>query len=315
MKNKQLLGNLLTLLTMTIWATTYISTKILLENIEPLEILFYRFLIAYFVLILIHPKFKKFHKFKEELLFIVAGITGVTLYYLIENIALEYTLASNVGLFIALAPILTAILSNFFIEHGSLTKELAFGFIISIIGVFLVIFNGDFVLKLNPLGDLLAILAAVIWAVYSIILKKINNKYNYNNIYITRKIFFYGVIFMIPLMLQFQTTLHLDKLRIPSVLLNISFLSLIASALCFVMWNMGVNFIGAIKASNYIYIVPLITVITSIIILNENITYIVVLGACFILLGLYISQNGFKNPLKYLILIKKIKRRNLYGHK
>lgn len=316
MKNKFLIGNLMTLITMLIWGTTYISTKILLRNLEPMEILFYRFTIAYFILILIYPKFKKFHKFKEELLFICAGITGVTLYYLVENVALKYTLASNVGLFSAMAPILTAILSNFFMEHEKFSKNLVYGFIISIFGVFLVIFNGNFILKLNPFGDFLAILAAFIWAVYSIILKKINNKYDYNYIYITRKIFFYGVLFMIPLLLSFKVNLTLSKLAVPSVLFNILFLSLIASALCFVMWNIGVTFIGTIKASNYIYVVPLVTTITSIIILKESITSIVILGAILILLGLYISQNGLKNPFKHLSLsIKKLKRRTIYENK
>lgn len=316
MKNKSLIGNFMTLLTMIIWGTTYISTKILLQNLQPMEILFYRFIIAYFTLLLIYPKFKKFHKFKEELLFVAAGITGITLYYLVENIALKYTLASNVGLFSAMAPILTAILSNLFIENEAFIKELLYGFIISILGVFLVIFNGQFILKLNPLGDFLAILAALIWAVYSIILKKINNKYDYNYIYITRKIFFYGVLFMIPLMFAFKINLKLNKLIIPNVLFNILFLSLIASALCFVMWNIGVNFIGTIKASNYIYIVPLITVIASIIILKESINSIVMLGAILILLGLYISQNGFRNPFKYLsLIIKKLKRRTTYENK
>jgi drug/metabolite transporter (DMT)-like permease len=176
------------------------------------------------------------------------------------------------------------------------------------VGVFLVIFNGNFILKLNPLGDFLAILASFIWAVYSIILKKLNNKYRYNYIYITRKIFFYGVMFMIPLMFALKVNLALEKLIIPNVLFNILFLSLIASALCFITWNIGVSYIGAVKASNYIYIVPLITTVTSIIILKEPITNIVLIGAILILSGLYISQNGIKNPLKYLNpIIKKIK--------
>jgi len=316
MKNKYAIGNIMTLITMIIWGTTYISTKILLQNLKPIEILFYRFVIAYFVLMLIYPKFKKVHSFKEELVFISAGATGVTLYYLIENVALKYTLASNVGLFSAMAPMLTAILSNFFIEHEVFAKKLLYGFIISIAGVFLVIFNGNFVLKLNSLGDFLAILAAFTWSVYSIILKKLNTKYNYNYIYVTRKIFFYGVIFMIPLMFMFKADLSFEKLIIPSVLFNILFLSLIASALCFITWNIGVSFIGAIKASNYIYIVPIITTMTSVVVLKEPVTNIVLLGAGLILLGLYISQNGFKNPFKYLtLIIKRLKRITMYEAK
>ncbi len=316
MKNKNAIGNIITLLTMSIWGTTYISTKILLQNLQPLEILFYRFFIAYFALMMIYPKFKKIRSVKEELIFMSAGATGVTLYYLIENVALKYTLASNVGLFSAMAPILTAILSNFFIGREVFAKKLLYGFIISISGVFLVIFNGNFVLKLNPLGDFLAILAAFIWAVYSIILKKLNNKYDYNYIYVTRKIFFYGVIFMIPLMFTFDIKLSFEKLLIPSVFFNILFLSLIASALCFITWNIGVSYIGAVKASNYIYIVPLITTMTSVIILKESINNIVLFGAILILLGLYISQNGLKNPFKFLaVIIKKLKTRTVYETK
>lgn len=301
MNNKTLLGNLLTLLTMSIWATTYVSTKILLNHLEPLEILLYRFIVAYVILLIVYPKFEKIHKPKDEFMFVLAGISGVTLYYLLENIALQYTLASNVGLFISLAPILTAILSHFFIERGALTRQVIFGFFIAIIGVFLVIFNGNLALKINLKGDLLAILAAVLWAIYSITLKKINTKFHYHNLYITRKIFFYGVIFMLPLMFPLKIQFHFSSLLIHSVLLNILFLSLVASALCFVMWTMGVKIIGAIKASNYIYIVPLITAITSVLILKERITLIVIVGGCLILIGLFISQNGLKNPFKNLL--------------
>ncbi|WP_315070889.1 DMT family transporter [uncultured Clostridium sp.] len=316
MKNKYIVGNLMTLLTMIIWGTTYISTKVLLGKLQPMEILFYRFLIAYFTLMLVYPRFKKINSIKEELIFASAGITGVTLYYLIENVALKYTLASNVGLFSAVAPILTAILSKFFIEHETFSKNLLYGFIIAIIGVFLVVFNGSFILKLNPFGDFLAILASATWSVYSIILKRLNNKYKYNYIYITRKIFFYGVIFMIPLMLILNVNLSIERLIMPSILFNILFLSLVASALCFITWNIGVSFIGAVKASNYIYIVPLITTVTSVIVLKESITYVVLFGAAFIISGLYISQNGFRNPFKYItFFIKRLKRREIYETK
>lgn len=315
MKDKSVMGNVLAFITMVLLGTTYISTKILLKNLAPMEILFYRFLIAYCVLLLIHPKFRKPQSIKEELLYMAAGLTGVTLYYLVENIALQYTLASNVGLFSALAPILTAVLSNFFIEHGAFTKELVYGFLIAIAGVFLVIFNGNFILKINPLGDCLAILAALLWSVYSILLKMLNNKYEHHYIYTTRKIFFYGLIFMIPVLVTFRIRPDFGKFLLPGVLPNILFLGFIASALCFVMWNVGVKIIGAVKASNYIYIVPLITALTSVIVLKEKITSVVVIGAVLILSGLYISQNGLKIPIKsFNTNRKKVKGEAAYGN-
>lgn len=311
MKNKILIGHIITLITMFIWGTTYISTKILLENITPIEILFYRFLIAYFVLLIIYPKIRKVTNIKEEILFMLAGLTGVTLYFFLENVALDYTLASNVGLFIASAPILTAIFSSFVNKNEKINSNIIYGFIISIIGIFLVIFNGSFILKLNPLGDCLAILAAFVWAIYSVILKKIGDNYSY--IYVTRKVFFYGVIFIIPILFITKTSINFGKLLIPSVTINMAFLSLIASCMCFVMWNTGISIIGPVKASNYIYMVPLITASASAIVLKEEITKVVMIGAVFILVGLYLAQNGFNNPFKYFY--DKLKKGNLYENK
>ncbi len=291
MKNKALLGHIMALLTMFIWGTTYISTKVLLEDFTPLEILFYRFVIAYIILFIIHPKFKKII-LKDELLFMMAGLTGLTIYYGFENIALNYTLASNVGLLIATAPILTAIFSKIVFKEKSLEKKLIYGFIIAILGIFLVLFNGNFILKLNPLGDFLAIMAAVVWAIYSVISAKIGDKYNY--LYVTRKMFFYGLIFLLPLILIFDVKFSPEAILISRNFWNLIFLSLIASSLCFIMWNKCIRILGPVISNNYIYMIPLITAVTSVIVLDEPITIVVSIGAILILLGLYISQNGFE---------------------
>ncbi|MBE6051581.1 MAG: DMT family transporter [Clostridium sp.] len=293
MKNTRILGHILALVTMFIWGITYISTKVLLEDFTPLEILLYRFIIAYIILLIIHPKFKKI-VLKDEILFALAGLTGLTIYYAFENISLNYTLASNVGLLITTAPILTAIFNKFAFKEKSVDKKLIYGFVLAIIGIFLVVFNGNFILKLNPLGDFLAIIAAVVWAVYSIILAKIGDKYNY--IYVTRKMFFYGIITLLPLILISDVQFSFESIFIPKNFWNLAFLSVIASSLCFVIWNKCMRILGPVTANNYIYMVPLITATTSVIVLDEPLTKVVIIGGVLILVGLYISQNGFKNP-------------------
>ena len=307
MKNSNLVGHLMTLFTMVIWGTTFISTKVLLNTMEPVEILFCRFFIAYVSLILIHPKFYKIGSIKEELLFMGLGLSGVTMYFLSENIALKYSLASNVGLLVSAAPILTAILAHFYTRDEKFNKNFILGSIAAFTGVFLVIFNGNFILKLNPLGDLLALMSAVFWAVYSILLKSLGNKYSY--IYVTRKIFFYGLLTMVPVIPLFGIDFNITRLSSPVVFLNILFLSLAASSLCYVLWNKAVSIIGAVKASNYIYLIPLITIITSMIVLNERITGLAILGAILILSGVYISEHGVSKDSykKVLGSISKIK--------
>ncbi|WP_394872565.1 DMT family transporter [Clostridium butyricum] len=180
--------NIIAFITATIWATTFISSKILLNSLSPFESMFYRFLIAYFILLIIYPKFHKISSLKEELIFLICGITGGSLYFLGENTAVKISLASNVSLILSTAPVLTALLAHYFTKNEKLTKDLVIGFIIAITGVFLVIFNGNFILKLNPLGDILALGSSLCWAIYSICIKYFGNKYN--TIYLTRKIFF-----------------------------------------------------------------------------------------------------------------------------
>lgn len=227
---------------------------------------------------------------KQELYFAAAGLCGVTLYFLLENIALTYTLASNVGVIISISPFFTAIFAHLFLNGEKLKLNFLIGFAAAIMGICLISFNGNNNLKLNPLGDILAVLAAVIWAAYSVLTKKIS-EFHYNTIQTTRRIFAYGLIFMIPALLIFGFNPNMALLIQPVNLFNILFLGLGASALCFVTWNYTVEILGAVKTSVYIYIVPVITVITSFIVLQEKITGTIVFGTILTIAGLFISEN------------------------
>lgn len=289
-ENKLTQGHLYALFTIFIWSTTFISTKILLNNFSPIEIMFFRLIIAYFVLLLIKPKFLKYKNFKEEFTFMGAGLCGVTLYFIFQNIALKYALASIVGILISVSPFFTALLSHFFLKDEELRANFFIGFLLSIIGIIIVSFNGNYTLKLDPLGDILSILSALVWSIYSILMKKVS-KYNYNNIQCTRKIFFYGIIFLIPTLKFFDFRFDLFRFYSMSNLLNTLYLGLGASALCFVTWNYAVSILGTIKTSIYIYIVPIITILVSVIVLHEKITLTSLFGILLILLGLYLSEN------------------------
>ncbi|ASA26574.1 DMT family transporter [Paenibacillus donghaensis] len=286
-------GHLLALLTILIWGTTFISTKILLIDFTPVEILFFRFLLGYVVLILIYSGPVRTASFREELLFMAAGLCGVTLYFLVENIALVYTLASNVGVIVSIAPFLTAVLAHFFLEGEKLHRQFLFGFGIALTGIVLIGLNGSFILKLNPLGDLLAFLAPAVWAVYSVLMRTISQR-NYHTIGSTRRVFFYGLLFMIPALFLFEFHLDLGRLGKMANLSNLLFLGLGASALCFVTWNRAVGLLGAVQTSVYIYLVPVITVAASVLILQEQITWVTGLGTGLTLLGSLISEGKTK---------------------
>lgn len=290
MTNNKILLNFLALITVIIWSTTFISSRILLNIFTPTEVMFYRFVIAYIILLIIHPKFHKIHSLKEEFMFIICGISGGSLYFFTENSAIQISQVSNVGLIVATAPIITALLAHFFTNGEKLNRNLIYGFIIAICGVFLVMFNGSFMLRLNPMGDILALCAAVSWSVYSITTKKFGSKYNH--LYLTRKIFFYALITMIPLLGTSNFNINYDKLIDITVIGNLLFLGLIASSLCYVVWNFTVDNLGVIKTNNYIYLIPAFTLIFSILVLHEKITIYSAIGAFFIFLGVYVSEKG-----------------------
>ncbi|WP_339191238.1 DMT family transporter [Paenibacillus sp. FSL P2-0121] len=283
-------GHLLALLTILIWGTTFISTKILLKDFTPVEILFFRFLIGYFVLLLIYSRPIRTTSFKEELLFISAGLCGVTLYFLIENIALVYTLASNVGVIVSIAPFFTAVIAHFFLEEEKFHRQFFIGFLIALTGIILIGLNGSYLLPLNPIGDLLALLAPVVWAIYSVLMRKLS-LLKVHTIGATRRVFFYGLLFMLPPLFLFDFQLGLSRFKEISNVAHLLFLGLGASALCFLTWNKAVGILGAVKTSVYIYIVPVITVAASALVLNEKITWAILTGTFLTLTGSYISER------------------------
>jgi len=278
------------LITILIWGTTFVSTKILLADFKPVEILFYRFSIGLIVLSLIYPRRLKGISKKQELMFMTAGLCGITLYFLLQNIALTYTATSNVGVISSIAPFFTALLANWLLDGEKLKVNFFIGFFVAMTGIFLISFNGSTDLRLNFLGDLLALMTAIVWAVYSILVRKIS-EFGYNTIQTTRKIFFYGVAFMIPVLFLFRFNWGIERFSQPVNIFNILFLGLGASALCFLTWNTAVKLLGAVKTSVYIYLVPVITVITSVIVLSEKITWTSSLGIALTLGGLFLSEK------------------------
>lgn len=286
--NKELTGHLIAFGTVFIWGITFVSTKILLESFSPAEILFIRFSLGFAALFIIYPKFAPVYNLKNESLFIFAGLFGICLYLLLENTALSYTLASNVGLLVSISPFISAVLAYLFLKEEKLKPLFFVGIVLALFGVAMIIFNGTIVLELNPAGDILALLAAASWAVYSLFVKKISYL-NIHPIQSTRKIFFYGLIFTLPYLLWSGFKADLEAFTITKNILNLMFLGIGASALCFVTWSQAVKLLGTVKTSIYIYFIPVMTVISSIIILNEKLTFYSFTGIILIILGLIIS--------------------------
>ena len=290
MDHKYLTGHLAALLTIFIWGTTFISTKILLADFQPVEILVLRFLLVSFALLAVCPRSLGKTTREQEGFFALAGLCGICLYYLLENIALTCTMASNVGVIVSVSPFFTALLTAWFFRGAeTMGRRFFLGFLVAMSGISLISFHGS-ALAVSPKGDLLALLAAIVWAFYSVLTKHIGT-FGFPTVLVTRRIFFYGLLFMLPALPFFGFSPDLTRLGDPGILGNLLFLGLGASALCFVTWNFSVRTLGAVKTSLYIYVVPVVTVISSMLVLHETLTPLAWLGVGLTLMGLFLSQS------------------------
>ncbi|QNL45742.1 DMT family transporter [Oscillibacter hominis] len=288
MDKRKLTAHLLAIITVTVWATTFIASKKLLGIFSPLQILFMRFILAYIALWIIRPRRLKLSK-KEELCFLLMGVFGGTLYFFTENTALLYTLAANVSIIVATAPILTALLAHFCTRDEKLRSSSVWGFFIAITGVVLVVYNGAFVLKVNPIGDLLSLCAAISWAVYSMLLKRFASKYD--SFLVTRRTMLWGILTALPLILIEGKPLTLSALKEPTPLFCLLFLGLVGSAACYVFWATAVERLGVVKTNSYIYLVPFITIVAAALLLKEPISFAAILGAGLITAGVVVAQR------------------------
>jgi len=302
MKAKSTLAHVAALITVTVLGTTFIATKLLLDNFSPIEILVIRFVAGYiglwlYELLIVRRKEGTSSlpvNWTQELLFAAAGATGVVMYYLLENIALTMTYASNVGILVSMAPLTTAVLALVFLRQEKVRPSLFVGFVIASVGAVLVMFNGAVEFRLSLKGDLLALCATLGWGIYSIILRKIDTRRYRASVY-TRKIFFYGILIMVPVLFASERTMNLSSFGPLSIVLLL-FLGFGASAACFVSWNYAVSVLGVFKTSAYIYLTPLISLVTAALVLAEQMTVMAVGGCVLILAGLFISERKAAVP-------------------
>ncbi len=294
--SRAIFGNLLALCTILVWGSTFISSKILLEILTPAQLISSRFLIAYAVLWALRPKWEK-TTLKDESRFFVLGLLGCTLYFLAENNALNFTLASNVSIIIASAPILTAVLAHFFTGEKKLGKNIFLGFLLAFTGVALVVFNGAVVLKLNPFGDLLSLCAALCWAVYSVRVTPLLGKIH--PVVLTRKMMLYGFFTTLPVLLIEGAPFPVSAVLSGKFLFNLLFLGVVGSGVCYVTWNMAMSRIGIVLTNNYIYINPFVTLVSAAFFLNEPVSPMGVFGAVLIIGGVAVSSAKSKKAARF----------------
>ncbi|MBO7068876.1 MAG: DMT family transporter [Bacteroidaceae bacterium] len=290
-KIKQHIAILVALCVCAIWGETFVSTKMLLaEGLMPSDIFIYRFVLGYACIWFLSYKRPWADTWQDELLLLILGIMGGSLYFLTENMALMFSTASNVAILVGSTPLITAVLMSVFYKDERMGTRQTVGSLLAFTGMALVILNGQLMLHLNPKGDILALGASLTWACYSLLIKKLSR--HYNSLFITRKIFFYGILTILPyLWTECPLQTDIKILSKPTVWVNLLYLGVVASMLCFVAWNWTLKRLGTVRATNIIYLQSFFTMFFSYLILDEHITVMAVCGTVTLILGMYLASK------------------------
>ncbi|MGN0770653.1 MAG: DMT family transporter [Christensenellales bacterium] len=288
----ELSGHLIALATICVWGSTFIFSKTLLDVFTPVQIMLLRFFVAYAVLWCMYPKTEKTTA-RDNLGIFFMSLFADTVYFLCENNALRYTLASNVSILVASAPIWTAVLAHFFIKGNKLRKNTVYGSLIALVGVALVVFNGTVVLKFNPFGDMLSMAAAICWALYSVMITHYIHRFS--SFFLMRRMTFFAILTTLPLaFFMGELNMPLYEFADPHKLFCIAFLGIFGSGISYVTWNIATRRLGIVKVNTYIYVNPFVTLVTGALFLHEPITLMSVIGALLIICGVIIGVRERK---------------------
>jgi len=283
--------------TVAIWGSTFVFTKMLLLNgLSPAQIFTLRFIIAYLLLLIFEltvrrQSFRLFcGSWRDELIMLLLGITGGSLYFLTENAAMLYTTATNTSLIVCSCPLFAMILVALaYRQSERFARIQVIGSLLACAGMAVVVLNGHFVLHLSPIGDMLAFGACLCWAVYSLLMKSATDRYS--TFFITRKVFFYGLVTILPYYLVFPDFPPMEVIFSPQVLWNLLFLGVVASMVCFLVWNWVIHQLGTVIATNWVYFNPITTILFAWWLLHEQITIWFLLGTVLILSGMYLCDK------------------------
>ena len=271
------------------WGTTFVSSKVLLNSgLLPADIFFVRFVIAYLCMLCLSHKRLFANSIADELTLVGLGLMGGSIYFLVENMALFHSTASNVSILVSTTPLVTAMLLAIFYKSERLSARQIFGSVLAFVGVVLVVLNGQFILHLNPLGDALALGASFTWGFYSLFMRRIMGRYSAD--FITRKVFFYGLVTILPYFALVHP-LNIGLLTSGNMTIwgNLIFLGFVASTGGYLLWNWVMRKLGAVKSTNFIYLQSLVAMVAGHVILGERITFMAIAGAVILIVGMVLA--------------------------
>jgi len=276
-------------LTMLIWAGSFIAIKVALEELNPFNLAFYRFLIATPVMLIV-CRLNELNRCDIPVM-VILGLTGVTLLYAVQFVALELTSATNASILINTSAIFIAVMSYILLKER-FTPIKAAGIVVAFAGAALIIagsFNASF--SGSAIGDALMVFDGFLWAVYTILGKRMLEKYSPESL--TAYAFAFGTALLFPLA-------SLEGLENPALVslptaASLLYLAILCSVLAYVVWYKALAKMSATEVAVFVYLVPLFTAIMAFLLLGERITLFTVVGGIMTMAGVYMVEQSFRH--------------------
>ena len=277
-----------------VWSANFIVGKLsTLFQVPPLSLNFYRWFIVWFVILPFTYKeiFTKFFVIKKNIgLFIILGITGISVFNSVVYFALNYTQVINAVLMISVIPVIVIFLSSILkIEKFNLFQLL--GLVVSLTGVLIIISKADLnkILSLSfNKGDIWMLVAVFSWALYSTLLKK--RKLPFTHLSLLQIFITIGLVFLVPQYLGEHFTgkeINFNK----AFFLILAFVVIFPSVFAFYAWQKAIELIGPNRSSIFLHLMPLFGAIMAIIIFKQKFEMYHFIGAGFIVSGIYLSNQ------------------------
>lgn len=280
-------GILYMFITVLMWGVSFVATKVLVSYVPPFTAGILRFMLASAILYTI-IRAKEAYKGKDKLYMMLAGFFGVTMYFVFENTGLQLTTATNGSLIVSSTPVWYLLVRDLLDRRRSATIRYI-GTIMAFIGVSIIVLNGRFVLKLNPLGDILMFGAAIAWILYTIFVEHLKD---YDQLKVARDINFWGMLLFIPFVMYelAKSPVNIHTWTSTPALLSLLYLGIFCSALGYLLWNKAIAYAGGRTVTNGLYLIPIVTVIAEIIILGTKPNIYTIIGGALTIIGTYIAE-------------------------
>ena len=285
---------ILAILSMLFWGMSFVWTSIVFRYYNPITTIFLRLVISSLILFLVLIIFKKLEKIRRQDigLFLISSLFNPFLYFLGENFGLKYTSPTISAVIIATIPVFTPVVAWFTLRERLLPVNIA-GILISFAGIMIMLVNPDLSLNADPLGVALLFFAVVAAIGYSVLLKKLSERYSALAIITYQNML--GVLYFLPIFLVFDLDHFLQVQPDFTLVSSLIQLSVFASSLAYIFYTIVVRNIGISKTNVFTNTIPVFTAIFSYIFIAEMMGINKIAGIIIVISGVFLTQLGNKN--------------------